>query len=503
MSRIKEFSPFKKVGSVIYPKVATDTLAAIVAPWYGVSWDESADTYVRTGALTGVAVGSSPGNTLLPIQAAMRRCVINDSGVVQYYLDPANSTLKVGGGAAVLTGADGQVMVETPAFYYRYAYSGTTHTWEISQVPLAGFSLHPAFIKNNTFVPYRYEGAYEGVLYDVTAAHYANGLYLPSTATYTLSFADNGVADDTITSDILTNAFTLLAVGEKIVVTNSAVNDGTYTIKSVTDTVITLETGSLAGTTANDQCELATEKDWTATTGDVLASISGKAPINQVTIIDFRTLALNRGSGWRQTDYDLMSAIQLLYLIEYASFYSQSMIGKGSTDWISASWNLYNNANPINNTGLSNSNGNNTENLSNGNGVVGSYMTYRGIENFYGHMWTYIDGINVNNNVPYVTNTQPFLHDTTTNYTNLGITLSSSNGWQNTLAQQDRGFLPLTVGASGTTKITDNYTQSTGWRACRLGGGVVAGNYAGIFYIGTSSDAALEINRSYSSRIAF
>ncbi|MBU3994155.1 MAG: hypothetical protein KKA12_16635, partial [Alphaproteobacteria bacterium] len=170
--------PFKKVGSVIYPVIPTDTLAMIVNSSYGVSWDESADSYVRTGALAGIAVGSSPGNALLPIQAAMRRCVINNSGVVQYYLDPANSTLKVGGGASVLTGADGQVMTEIPALYNGYAYTGTSHIPVISQVPLAGFSVHPAFIKNNVFVPYRYIGAYEGVLYDVSAARYTNGVHL-------------------------------------------------------------------------------------------------------------------------------------------------------------------------------------------------------------------------------------------------------------------------------------------------------------------------------------
>ena len=30
------------------------------SPYYGVSWDESADSYTRTGALSGVSTGSSP-----------------------------------------------------------------------------------------------------------------------------------------------------------------------------------------------------------------------------------------------------------------------------------------------------------------------------------------------------------------------------------------------------------------------------------------------------------
>ena len=52
---------------------------------YGVSWDESQATggYTRTGMTALAAVGSSPPDSLIPIQVAMRRCVMNDSGVVQ------------------------------------------------------------------------------------------------------------------------------------------------------------------------------------------------------------------------------------------------------------------------------------------------------------------------------------------------------------------------------------------------------------------------------------
>lgn len=69
-----------------------DIRALAKALYYGVSWDESvADAYARTGTLAGIATGSSPDASLIPIQAAMRRCILNDSGVVQYYLDPASS----------------------------------------------------------------------------------------------------------------------------------------------------------------------------------------------------------------------------------------------------------------------------------------------------------------------------------------------------------------------------------------------------------------------------
>ena len=456
--------------------------------YYGVSWDESKSLggYARRGALAGFPTGYSPSEVLIPIQACMRRCVMNDAGVVQYYLDPSDSTKKSDGiTASDLTGGDGQVMVEIPKFYHRYSYSGTTHTHDISLYPLTGFTVHNMFVKNGVEVDYRYIGAYEGILYDTSETKFVNGLYLPSSASYTISFLDNGASDDTITSDSNSHAFSELEAGvDKIVVSGSAVNDGTYTIKSVTDTVITLETGSLAGTTANDECIIQVQRDWTASTGDVLGSISGKAPMSYGTRAEFRAAADNRGTGWRQADFDLVSGIQLLYLIEYADWNSQSMIGNGLTDWASGTWAAWNNSNPIEKAGNSNSDGNATANTSGGDGVVGSYMSYHGIENFFGHLWKWVDGININSNVPYVSNTDTdFADGTVTNYTALGVTLAAANEYVVTLEQIGRGFLAATAsGGSSSTYVTDYYYQAANWRVTPLGGAAHSALKAGVAY---------------------
>jgi hypothetical protein len=132
-----------------------------IANTYGVSWDEDADTYARTGSLAGQPCSQSLADALLPIHAAVRRCILSDSGEVQYYLGATDSTKREDGVlASVLDGTDGQVMTQIPKFCYKYSYSGTTHTWEISLTPSAGFSVHPAFIKNGEVVDYRYIGAY-------------------------------------------------------------------------------------------------------------------------------------------------------------------------------------------------------------------------------------------------------------------------------------------------------------------------------------------------------
>ncbi len=450
----------------------------VLPAYYGVSWDESADTYARTGSTAGQATGTTLADALLPIQRQMRRCVMNDAGVVQYYLDPTDSTKKANGGSSVLTGADGQVMVEVPKFYYRHSYVGTTHTWEISLSPLQGFDLHPAFIKNGIEVPYRYIRAYEGVLYDVSASIYANGIYQTA---FSCTFAN---ADSSITANARSNPFTGLEVGDKITISGTTLNNGTFTVASiVSDVKITTSEALTDETAASTVIE--TQKDWTATSGDKLSSVSGKKPITYGTRAQFRVSASNRGAGWRSLDWDLMSAIQLLYLIEYASFYSQSMIGAGITNV--SGWDTYNDYNPIAKTGQSNSVGNATGNTAGSTSAATEstkYLVYRGIEQWFGHLWKWIDGININNNRSYVTNnSNNWADDTSTNYTDLGVSQVASDGWQSTLINISRGFLPASVGAGSTTKITDYYYQSSGWRVAIVGGGAGGGSSAGAFYL--------------------
>ena len=443
-----------------------------IASTYGVSWDEDADTYSRTGSLVGQTTSQTLAAALLPIQAAMRRCVINDAGEVQYYLgatdsynrefqnpsitgtDDAGTASKVSDSGvftsaeaayvghyvhnttddtyamitakdsddvlsidadildnteayeictAVLDGSDGhQVMVQIPKFYYKYGYSGTTHTWEISQLPQSGFSVHPAFIKNGEVVDYRYIGAYEGIAWDNSESAYIDGV-------------------------------------------------------------------SFAGDTGADK----------------LSSVSGFAPWTDETRAEFRSYGANRGTGWRQQDYDLVSAIQLLYLIEYADWNFQSMIGMGRTELSGGAWEK---DSYIGVTGKSNVDGNGTNSVSLGttNGYLTDYMTYRGIENFFGNVWKFVDGININDNVPYVSNTDTdFADDTATDYTDLGITLPNTDGYQKTLEQQSRGFLPASIGGVGvgsSTYITDYYYQNIDWRVVVLGGAATAGAHAGVAY---------------------
>lgn len=442
----------------------------------GISWDESADTYTRTGNLTGQTLGVSPGNSLLPVHASMRRCVFADAGTVAYYLSSTDSTKKEDGvTASVLDGTDGQVMVEVPKFWYRHRYIGTTHYWEISPTYYPGFSVHPAFIKDGAEVNARYIGAYEGVLYDTSRTAYTNGIYQTAVS------AVFATADDSITIASRSGWASTLAVGDKLVVSGTVSNNATVTVASIlSGTAITVSENLTDETAASTVIQ--TEKNWTATTGDKLSSVSGFAPITYGTRANFRVAASNRGTGWRQLDYDLHSAIQLLYLVEYGSFYSQSVIGAGIT--AVTDWAAYNDSNPLAKTGNSNSIGDATgNNAGSASAATEStkYLSYRGIENWWGHIWKWTDGVNINSNQVYVTNTaSAWADDTATGYTSIG-TAHNADGWQSTLLNISRGFLPKAVGASSSTKITDYYWRDSGWRVVRVGGSAANGWYAGAF----------------------
>lgn len=128
-----------EISVVAFPDVAVVTVSDSLrySDWYGVE----VDTTVLNPVLT--RIGSTTLHKSVPIQAGMRRCLLNDDGTVNYYLDASDSTLKEDGTPAVLDGTDGQVMDEIPDHYYKIESGGifgTKQRIKLSQYPLAGFA---------------------------------------------------------------------------------------------------------------------------------------------------------------------------------------------------------------------------------------------------------------------------------------------------------------------------------------------------------------------------
>ena len=93
-------------------------------------------------------IGDADLHRDLPVQSLMRRCVVDDTGAVRYYLNADDSTKKEDGTAANLTGADGQVMVEIPAHYRKVSLNtaGGYMDVEISIYPFEGAIRVPRYL---------------------------------------------------------------------------------------------------------------------------------------------------------------------------------------------------------------------------------------------------------------------------------------------------------------------------------------------------------------------
>ena len=130
-----------------------------------------------------------------------RRCLMTDleNETIAYYCHPANSNLKEDGTAAVLTGADGDVMVECKPNYWRFdVYTdtqGRTHIVTlVSDVQFNASEPDPFFYvsRGGKTLKTQYVGAFKGVLCDSsgvaktqtgsTPASYASGNKMRSIA---------------------------------------------------------------------------------------------------------------------------------------------------------------------------------------------------------------------------------------------------------------------------------------------------------------------------------
>ena len=101
--------------------------------WYGVEW------YTNQSPSRVMRIGNMNLHRTLPIQSGMYRCILNDNGEEVYKLDPNDSTKKEDGTPAVLDGTDGNVMVYIPVFYARFESKGYRRRVKLSDHYKPGF----------------------------------------------------------------------------------------------------------------------------------------------------------------------------------------------------------------------------------------------------------------------------------------------------------------------------------------------------------------------------
>ena len=206
--------------------------------------------------------------------------------------------------------------------------------------------------------------------------------------------------------------------------------------------------------------------------GTKLESKTGKAPLVEKNIVEFRDLAKANGAGYQIMDIHAVDVIQTLFRVEFGTMNSQSVhpgligvgtaVNTGGTDAVTAS--------------------------SGAMGTSGAFQfKYRGIEDPWGNVYEWIDGININNLQSWVCeNAEDYMSNVFAEpYKKLAYVNHNENGWVTEMGfDQNYPFaeFPIAIGGSASTYYADHYYQSTGQRVARLGGTWSNGSYAGLSF---------------------
>ena len=384
--------------------------------WYGIIW--SFDT---NGTSTVTRIGNPMLHASLPVQSLMKGCVLNLDGSVNYYLNPTDWAYKADGTTpSVLTGADGDVMVEVPAFYYKYdeLYNGF-----IKRLMISLYKVDETW----SYSPKFYVGAYKG--------------YISSSK---------------------------------------------------------------------------------------LLSVTGQKATVSTSLPNFRTAArakVSNNTNWNVITYSIRKAIWMLFVTEYATLNSQEDfssqlttdgfhkggLGLGVTQGtVGGAYNLCT-------TGYTNAQGNfsiGSESFSDGGS--NQKCRYRGIENPFGEVWEWTDGVFIENYVAYeIVDKGNFTKLGNSSYTGdvssecrlIGNVNQTASGYsiKTILGGSHCDILASDVNTSdtgGATYYRDGWWINSGFRGVLFGGSADNGAQAGLAY----ADAYLApsgANANIGSRLAY
>jgi hypothetical protein len=205
-----------------------------------------------------------------------------------------------------------------------------------------------------------------------------------------------------------------------------------------------------------------------------LRSLSGKTPTVSQTIGTFRTQAQANGSGYGMLSFYPLTLIQCLYLIKYKNLDSQTALGQGYTGGSAAQ-----------STGATN-----TAGMCYGSTSTTSRIKLFGIEDFWGNVWEWIDGLFCDSSRNIKTAFQGF-NDTGNGYTSRGqgATSDISGYMSKPQGTSEAGFIAKEVSGSNTTYFADYAGLFAGCLPV-FGGDWSYGAGAGAFLLGVICSAS-------------
>lgn len=345
---------------------------------YGVEWNQTTDTWTQIDINGDTITPSASDFNNHAVWGNMTRVNLAPDGTVN---------ARYGDGDYASDGSNGEVMVEIPCFYVRGEQLTTgVYQWWISRVPLEGFEIHPAFLqRDGRPKPYIYVGAYEASLLVGTGAHDDD-----TTLKLTHLTGEQPWTGDEIDALPYDSGSTEFTRGETL---TGATGGATADVVDWTLTSGTWGGGDAAGTVyikQEDGTDFQAEDLNGSTGGANMASATGVQVAESLTIGDARGYAEAIEDGWGLMSIWSLSAVKLLFVVEYGNMDSQSEVGRGVVDLASGSGfaGVETGADDVDNQLDSALTGSGT-------GADGETpIVYRGIENLWGNVWAFIDGYN-------------------------------------------------------------------------------------------------------------
>ncbi len=265
-------------------------------------------------------------------------------------------------------------------------------------------------------------------------------------------------------------------------------------------------------------------------------------PVTSIRRTEFRTAARKRKSGsseWNCYLYQVHKALFWLFTVEYATLnsqaafnaeltsegYRQGGLGAGVSDWSSSDWSTFNSFYPFVPCG-------HTDTLGNATGVVAytadnadgsefktsNVPRYRGVENPFGHIWKWTDGINVrispteanggdNLSKVFVCEDPSKLNDSNYNgYKHVGNEARTEGYVKEIIFGEEGEIMPSLVGGGSTQFFCDhhytNITTTETLRGVLFGGSADNGARGGLAYA-HSANAPSFLHTDLGSRLCF
>lgn len=215
-----------------------------------------------------------------------------------------------------------------------------------------------------------------------------------------------------------------------------------------------------------------------------LQSISSATPKSNINLIDARDFAQANGVGYQLLSFYPLTLLQCLYVIIYKNLDSQTALGQGYTG--------------TSNSIKTDTGGTNTKPFCYGNPNSGTeQVKFLGIEDFYGNLYQWIDGLYCNSSYYIKTDYNNFTGSdgNSFRYSQFSGTSSNIGNWMIQIqGTNNTGFVIKSGGASATTYYADDASLFSGYFG-DFGGDWSRGADAGAFQL----DVGCSASGSYSN----